>query len=95
MRNVREQSPNSLYTYMQYYGELGKDEDKRLKESVETMLDFIRLEWERRGEDKERWAKGKVFALFTLDSVLVRVHIIQASALFDLLHVTVSHKATE
>lgn len=76
---------------MHYYDLLGDDDIQM--DGVDNMLDCIRLKWERLGEENEGHAKGKVFAIFLLDSVHGRVHVIVAKPLVKLLHGTVPYKA--
>lgn len=46
----------------------------------------LRLKWELHGDDGEGREKGKVYALFPLDSVSRRAHVVQSNALLQLLH---------
>lgn len=50
------------------------------------MLDFLRLKWQMNAEYDERHAKGKVFALCTLESVRGNAHVLRANVLVDLFH---------
>lgn len=64
-------------------------------DGVGKLLDYIRLKWQRHGEDNEVHAKGKVFALCPLDIIRGRIHIAQANALLDMIHGKVLEKAAE
>lgn len=76
--------------FVQYYDIVGDEELPNDK--VEKLLDCMRLKWELHWEDEERREKGKGFAFCRLDSIRVRVKIVQTNALVELLYETVPYK---
>lgn len=55
------------FVFVQYYGMLGDEEVPN--DTVDEALDFIRLKWERHGENDEQGKNGNVFPLCPLYSV--------------------------
>lgn len=78
------------FVFVQYYEIIGQEAVR--KGGVDEKLNCIKFKSDRRGGDEDGRAKGKVYAVCTLDSVRGRVYVVLSIYLVHLLHDTVTYK---